>query len=192
MSETNKQRLEIIANNINVCTKCELCNTPGKHVPGTGLETAKIVALGEAPGATEAECGLPFVGRAGKLLDGLLEMVGLSRDKIYILNTVCCRPPENRKPLPKESQECRHFLVEQLEILNPDIIIALGNSALGAITGIDGGIVKRCGKWETTNIIGKNTLVMPCFHPSGILRNPNWKEPTLLALKEAFVKASVA
>lgn len=183
MSSKELKLLEIVTE-INQCTACSLSNTPGLHVPGEGNSEAKIVFLGEAPGATEAEKGRPFVGRAGKLLDNMIQSMDLQRSDVYILNVVKCRPPDNRRPLPAEITSCKSFLLKQLEIINPKVIIALGNTALGFLTGKDSGIVSRCGNFEKVEINGKSIDIMPVFHPSALLRNPKFKEPAWYALQK--------
>jgi DNA polymerase len=139
--------------------------------------------IGEAPGATEAEQGLPFVGRAGKLLNNMIRAAGLERDEVFIANITKHRPPNNRKPTMAEMQACLPFLYQQIEIIEPKVIVALGNTALEGLTDY-GSITKRCGKWENLDVNGINIMLMPCFHPSALLRNPNWKEPAKKAMRE--------
>ena len=182
----NKIKLDVIKCEIGECTRCSLCKTPGKPVPGEGNIDTDIVFIGEGPGSTEAEQGRPFVGRAGKLLDNMILSIDFKREDVWIGNIVKHRPPNNRKPTPEEMKACMPFLIRQLEIIQPKVIIALGNTALGGLTGIDGGIVRRCGKWEDTHIInGRATKVLPVFHPSALLRRAEWKEPAWHALQKA-------
>jgi DNA polymerase len=147
---------------------------------GEGNPQASVMFVGEAPGATEDATGRPFVGRAGKLLDNMIKAIGFERSDVYIANICKCRPPENRKPKPEEMKACLEFLVKQIHIVQPKVIVALGNTALGGLTGNDGGIVKRCGEWELFGSI----KMMPCYHPSALLRNPNWKKPAWYALEK--------
>jgi DNA polymerase len=175
--------LEVIKQEVEACAECPLALGRTNIVFGEGNPEASVVFLGEAPGQTEDETGRPFVGRAGKLLDNMIQSMNLKREDVFILNICKCRPPNNRKPTPTEMEKCGHFLVRQLEIIKPKVIIALGNTALGGLTGKDGGITKRCGVWESSeNFPG--IKIMPCYHPSALLRNPNWKEPAWRALQE--------
>lgn len=181
--------LKLIAGEISQCTNCSLHLTRTNTVPGEGNPDSKIVLLGEGPGQTEDEMGRPFVGRAGKLLNNMIGSMGLKREDVFILNICKCRPPNNRKPTPTEMDKCGLFLIRQIEILSPKVIIALGNTALGGLTGKDGGITKRCGVWETSDKF-PGIKIMPCYHPSAMLRNPNWKEPAWLALQEVVKELS--
>jgi len=169
---------------INSCTKCELCKTSGLKVPGEGNLQAKIFICGEAAGAEEEKQGRPFVGRSGKLLNNMLASIELKREDVWIGNTVCCRPPNNRNPLPEESAACRPFFLRRLEIIKPKVIVALGNVALGTLTGVGSGITKRCGKWEEVEIEGNTYKILPQMHPSALLRNPKWKEPAWYTMQE--------
>ena len=162
------------------CQKCALCKSRTNVVFSDGVPNNKLVLVGEAPGYWEDQKGLPFVGRAGQLLDKILGCVGFSRkENIYICNTLKCRPPENRDPLPEEKTACRHFLDKQLEILNPKIILICGKVALNSLLPEAGGITRVRGKWFD----GKNgAKMMPIFHPSYLLRNdfrevgsPKWQ-----------------
>lgn len=162
------------------CQACRLHETRTNTVFGEGNQDAKVVFVGEAPGQTEDETGRPFVGRAGKLLDNMIDSMGLTRADVYIANICKCRPPGNRKPKVDEMELCKPYLLTQLATIKPKALVALGNTALGALTGKDGGITTRCGEWE---LIG-NWKIMPCYHPSALLRNPNWKEPAWHALQK--------
>ncbi len=156
------------------CTKCELYKTRNNIVFGDGVPNNKIMLIGEAPGFNEDMQGIPFVGRAGKLLDKILESVGFTRkENIYICNTVKCRPPENRNPEQKEKDACREYLDKQIEILKPKIILICGAVALNSMLGMNGGITKVRGKWFDGPYGSK---MMPIFHPSYLLRNPSHKE----------------
>jgi DNA polymerase len=159
-------RVEVLCRS---CEKCVLCKTRTNVVFGDGVPNNKIVLIGEAPGQSEDLEGKPFVGRSGQLLDKILESVGFSRkSNIYILNTVKCRPPENRNPLPNEKDACREFLDKQLKILQPKIIILCGAVAVASILNAKEGISKVRGKWFE----GENgAKIMPIFHPSYLLRN---------------------
>ena len=154
------------------CTKCSLCETRTNVVFGYGNPNAEIMFIGEGPGEQEDLQAKPFVGRSGKLLDAMLEKIGLSREKnIYIGNMVKCRPPKNRDPLPQEQELCIDWLRNQLLLLNPKIIVAVGRIA--AMRTIDSNIkiTKDHGKFYNK----KGYWMMPTIHPAAILRNPNQK-----------------
>lgn len=151
------------------CQKCALCQTRTKSVFSGGIPNHKLMLIGEAPGFFEDQQGEPFVGKAGQLLDKIFESVGLSRQKdVYICNTIKCRPPDNRDPLPQEKEACREYLDAQLEILRPRIILLCGKVALKSFIDTDLGITKVRGQWFD----GPNgAKMMPIFHPSYLLRN---------------------
>ena len=165
------QKLNEIENACRSCKKCSLCNSRTNIVFGDGVPNEKIMLIGEAPGFNEDQQGKPFVGRSGKLLDDILASVGFFRNKnIYICNTVKCRPPENRNPLPEEKIACRDFLDKQLELLKPKIIILCGAVAVNSMLDTKLGITKIRGQWFD-GIYGAK--MMPIFHPSYLLRNPS-------------------
>jgi DNA polymerase len=159
-----------------ICTThcCALCRTRTNAVPGTGNPNARLVLIGEGPGATEDAQGKPFVGQAGNLLNGILEAIEVPRDSVYITNIVKCRPPENRKPLPDEISACIPYLHRQLEIIRPKVILALGGTAAEAMLGVRKSLGELRNKVHTYNGI---PLVVT-YHPAALLRNPNWKKPT--------------
>ena len=151
------------------CQKCALCKTRTNLVFSDGVPNSKIVLIGEAPGYWEDVKGLPFVGKAGQLLDKILASVGFSRkENIYICNTLKCRPPENRDPLDEEKLACREYLDAQLSILKPQIILLCGKVALNSFINTSLGITKMRGKWFDGPYGSK---MMPIFHPSYLLRN---------------------
>lgn len=166
------------------CFDCDLGKTRNKSVFSDGNPDAKIVLIGEAPGANEDETGLPFVGRAGKLLDELFLSQNLTREKdIYICNTVKCRPPENRVPTDFEKGQCQKYLAKQLEILKPEIILLCGATAMKSFLGKKVKITQIRGQWlEHEN----GAKMMVIFHPSYLLRNPSLKEgsPKWLMLQD--------
>ena len=151
------------------CTKCSLSKTRTNIVFSDGIPNNKLVLVGEAPGYWEDQKGKPFVGKAGQLLDKIFECVGLSREKhVYICNTLKCRSPENRDPLPEEKSACKEYLDAQLEILKPKIILICGRVALNTFLPDKGSITKVRGQWFD----GPNgAKMMPIFHPSYLLRN---------------------
>lgn len=166
------------------CNRCQLCQTRTNLVFGVGNEKAKVLFIGEGPGENEDLQGEPFVGRGGQLLDRFLAAVDLDRKKnIYIANTVKCRPPKNRDPLPEEQEACIFWLREQTRLLRPKIIVCLGRiSAMRAISP-DFKVTKQHGMFFEKN----GTLLMGTFHPAALLRNPNNKPAALedfVALRE--------
>ena len=163
------EQLESVRQKCAACQKCALCQTRTKSVFSGGVPNNKLMLIGEAPGFFEDQQGEPFVGKAGQLLDKIFESVGLSRQKdIYICNTIKCRPPNNRDPLPEEKNACREYLDAQLDILRPKIILLCGKVALKSFIDTDLGITKVRGQWFD----GPNgAKMMPIFHPSYLLRN---------------------
>ena len=156
------------------CQKCELSKTRTNVVFEDGNRQAKIMLIGEAPGANEDETGLPFVGRAGKLLTKILTEHGIDREKdIYICNTVKCRPPENRVPTDFEKQQCREYLDSQIEYVNPKIIILCGMTAVKSMLDTKLSISKIRGKFFDGPNFSK---MIPIFHPSYLLRNHSTEE----------------
>ena len=137
-----------------------------------GNADADLMFVGEAPGATEDQVGKPFVGRAGKLLDQLLEEIGLSRGEVFIANILKCRPPGNRDPLPEEIEECMPYLMRQIELIEPKVIATLGNYATKSITGSPVGITRCCGRPQERELGGRDVTVYPLFHPAAALRTP--------------------
>jgi uracil-DNA glycosylase len=176
---SKQKRLEILSGEVSRCISCRLHEGRTQTVFGEGNIEAKVMFVGEAPGQTEDETGRPFVGRAGKLLDNMIASMGLQREDVYIANICKCRPPGNRKPRPDEMSTCRPYLSVQLGTITPKVIVALGNTALEGLTG-RGEISKRCGEWEDLS----GFKLMPCYHPSALLRNPNWKTPAWNALQK--------
>lgn len=163
------QELEKVRKKCAGCQKCELAKKRTQTVFSDGKPNHKLMLIGEAPGFYEDQKGLPFVGKAGQLLDKIFESVGLSRqNNVYICNTIKCRPPENRDPLTEEKVSCREYLDAQIEILKPKIILLCGRIALASMVDTPLGITKVRGKWFD----GPNgAKMMPIFHPSYLLRN---------------------
>jgi uracil-DNA glycosylase family 4 len=161
-------RLQNLAAEVAGCTKCPLHESRKNTVFFRGNPEAALCFVGEAPGADEDEQGTPFVGRAGQLLDKMIAAMGLRPElDVYICNIIKCRPPENRKPTPEESATCIPYLHEQLALVNPKVIVALGNTAAGALLDTKLGITKLRGQWK---LYKGTTLVMPTYHPSYLLR----------------------
>lgn len=164
-----EEDLEDVRQMCQYCDKCELAKTRTNIVFSGGVPNHKMMLIGEAPGFYEDKQGEPFVGKAGQLLDKIFESVGLSRQKdVYICNTLKCRPPNNRDPLPEEKEACRAFLDAQIEILKPRIILLCGKVALSSLLNTSIGITKVRGKWFDGPFGSK---MMPIFHPSYLLRN---------------------
>jgi uracil-DNA glycosylase len=166
--------LKAIAEQVAGCRRCALYATAKNGVPGEGNPKARVVCVGEGPGANEDESGLPFVGAAGALLTKILESVKLSRDEVFITNVVKHRPPGNRNPLPEEVDACSPYLIRQLELIKPKVIIAFGNFAAQTLLNTKDGVGKLRGAVHTYEGI---PLVVT-YHPAALLRNPNWKRPT--------------
>ena len=162
----------MIRGEVAACVRCEqLACTRTNTVFGTGPATARLCFFGEAPGADEDASGIPFVGRAGQLLTKIIEACTLSRDEVYILNVLKCRPPENRPPLPQEVANCREYFERQLEAIAPEFICCLGTTAAQALLQTDEPIGKLRGRWFTHG----SAEVICTYHPSYLLRNPNAK-----------------
>jgi len=167
--------VEALYDAIHTCTKCPLGFTRNKFVFGSGSPTADLMVIGEAPGADEDAQGLPFVGRAGQLLTKILESIGMSRqDDVYICNILKCRPPNNRKPLVTETDECEPYLLEQIRIVKPKFILALGLTAANTLLKNKDSMSSLRGKVHDYH--GINMLVT--YHPAALLRNPEWKKLT--------------
>ncbi|MCS6813926.1 MAG: uracil-DNA glycosylase [Cyanobacteria bacterium] len=161
------QTMEQIQVHCNQCQRCVLGETRTNAVIGRGNVHAPIMVVGEGPGQHEDETGLPFVGKAGQLLDKILASVNLTEEDVYICNIVKCRPPGNRDPEPSEVEACKGYLLEQIRIVNPKIILLSGKQAMLALLGIKQGITKVRGQWVERD----NRLYMPIFHPAYLLRN---------------------
>jgi uracil-DNA glycosylase len=156
------------------CTNCSLNETRTTVVFGTGPVPCNLMVIGEGPGEQEDSQGKPFVGNAGQLLTKILGAVGINRENdLYITNIVKCRPPQNRNPFPEEIESCRNYLVQQINLIKPKIIILLGSPALKTILGAELGITRERGKWFTLKVDYMDDLLylMPAFHPSYLLRN---------------------
>ncbi|MBI5136656.1 MAG: uracil-DNA glycosylase [Nitrospirae bacterium] len=164
--------LTVIQAELDGCTRCTLANGRTHLVFGVGNPHADIVFVGEAPGRDEDLQGIPFVGRAGQLLTDIIEKgMGIPRASVYICNTVKCRPPDNRNPLPDELARCEPFLVRQLLAIRPKVIVAMGKFAAQAVCRSDAPISRLRGNWHKYEDID----VMPTYHPAYLLRNPSAK-----------------
>lgn len=166
--------LKTIAKAVEACTRCPLYKTATNGVPGEGDPKAKLVCVGEGPGANEDETGRPFVGAAGQLLTKILIAVDLKREDVFITNVVKHRPPGNRNPAPGEIEACSPYLVRQLELIKPKVIVAFGTSAAQTLLNTKTPIGKLRGEVHRYHGI---PLVVT-YHPAALLRNPAWKRPT--------------
>ncbi len=155
------------------CHLCELAKTRKNVVFGEGNENAKLMFVGEGPGETEDKTGRPFVGKAGELLTKMIEnAIGIKREEVYIANIVKCRPPANRVPTQAEAASCKPYLEKQIELIKPELIVALGGTALTHLTGKEHSIMKIRGSVMDY----KGAVLIPTFHPSFLLRNPSAKK----------------
>jgi uracil-DNA glycosylase family 4 len=166
--------LEQLAATIRECTRCALCRERTHAVPGEGPGDARLVVVGEGPGATEDETGRPFVGRAGKLLTDILTAIELPREQVYICNVVKCRPPGNRKPQQDEIDACVPYLHRQLDRIRPKVILAMGNTAAETLLNTRQSLGSLRGRVHQL----RGTPVVVTYHPAALLRNPHWKKPT--------------
>jgi DNA polymerase len=163
-----------IAATIRTCTRCVLCRERSNAVPGEGPDHARLVVVGEGPGATEDETGRPFVGRAGELLTDILAAIALPREQVFICNVVKCRPPENRKPQPEEIDACVPFLYRQLDLIRPKVILAMGSTAAETLLNTKQSLGSLRGRVHQF----RGLPVVVTYHPAALLRNPHWKKPT--------------
>jgi DNA polymerase len=150
---------------------CPLAGSRTNVVFGMGNADAELMFVGEAPGKNEDLQGKPFVGQAGQLLDRLLEEIGMSREQVFIANVLKCRPPGNRDPLPEEIEECKPYLMRQIELIEPKMICTLGNFATKTITGSPMGITRVCGRPQKRELAGLDLTIYPLFHPAAALRS---------------------
>jgi DNA polymerase len=164
-----------------VCTRCPLAETRTQVVFGVGDPHADLMFVGEGPGEQEDLSGEPFVGRAGRLLTGLIDGIGLSRDRVYIANVVKCRPPGNRDPLPLEIETCRPYLEAQLDFIDPRVVVTLGNFATKLLLATKEGITKLRGREFPFR---DHAVLIPALHPSAVLRNGG---PALAQARADFV-----
>ncbi|MES1173709.1 MAG: uracil-DNA glycosylase [Myxococcales bacterium] len=180
-----RQRLEVLSEAVRSCTKCGLSKHRKQTVFARGTGSSGVCFVGEGPGADEDAQGLPFVGKAGQLLDRMIEAMGLGRDDVYVCNVVKCRPPDNRKPEPDEMAACLPYLNEQLELIQPRVIVALGATAVQGLFGTTEGITRLRGKWKTYR---GQIDVMPTFHPAYLLRTPAAKREVWDDLQDVLRK----
>ena len=166
------------------CRACGLAESRTNVVFGMGAPDAEVLFVGEAPGANEDEQGLPFVGKAGQLLDDMLKMIGLHRSRIYITNSIKCRPPQNRDPLNTEKEACAGYLQQQLQLMQPKIIVCLGRISAMEMIKPDFKITREHGQFFEKN----GVLMTALYHPAALLRDPAKKPDTFVDLKRLHAK----
>ena len=177
------QRLKKLRDDIKDIKNCKLKESASNLVFSDGYPDSKVMIIGEGPGANEDKEGLPFVGRAGQLLDKMLNAINLNREKVYITNVVNYRPPENRKPTDIEVERYLPFLKKHIEVVKPKIILLLGSTAMNAILGKTDVISKMRGKWYELNINNLKIYSIVSFHPAYLLRQPDQKKFSWIDLK---------
>jgi len=155
------------------CRACRLSRTVGNKVFGQGPVPCPVMLVGEAPGADEDKTGIPFVGRAGQLLDKILAAVQMKREDVYLANVIKCRPPENRSPLPDEVDACMPFLWRQIDVVNPVFIVAMGAVAARNLLGMEGALSRMRGRFYRMD----GRFYMVTYHPAALLRNERYKRP---------------
>jgi len=175
-AEQRREQLVDLYKQVSDCTKCPLHETRTKAVFGAGNADAGLMFVGEAPGADEDRQGLPFVGRAGQLLNQLLEEIGLAREDVFIANVLKSRPPGNRDPQPAEIAACEPYLFEQVRLIEPKVVCTLGNFATKLLSGNPTGITKVRGTPQLHELGGRQVFLLPLFHPAAALRTPSVKE----------------
>jgi uracil-DNA glycosylase family 4 len=175
-AEQRRAELVELYQAVQACTRCPLHETRTKAVFGAGDADADVMFVGEAPGAEEDRQGLPFVGRAGQLLNELLDGIGMSREDVFIANVLKSRPPGNRDPLPLEIEACRPYLFEQVRLIEPKVVCTLGNFATRLLSGNPAGITRVRGTPQVHELGGRTVFLLPLFHPAAALRTPAVKE----------------
>lgn len=181
----NKQAaLDVLCRALEATCCCDLGKTRTNLVFGAGSPDAHLMFVGEAPGFHEDQQGIPFIGPAGQLLTSIIQAIGLTREQVYIANVLKCRPPDNRNPLPDEAAACVPHLLKQIEIIQPSIIVTLGNPATQALLRTKQGITKLRGTFQDWNGI----QVMPTFHPSYLLRNVAAKAPVWADMQKVHTR----
>ncbi|MGB7135071.1 MAG: uracil-DNA glycosylase [Acidobacteriaceae bacterium] len=181
--------LQAIRDDIGECTRCALSGGRNKIVFGDGDPNARLMFVGEGPGADEDAQGLPFVGRAGQLLNNMITAMGLSRDQVYIANIVKCRPPQNRVPEPEEAHTCEPFLFRQIDVIRPEVIVALGSTAATYLLGAKSPLSALRGRIHRA----RGVKLIVTYHPAYLLRDPRQKKEAWadlqLAMAELGLKA---
>ncbi|MFN0119978.1 MAG: uracil-DNA glycosylase, partial [Blastocatellia bacterium] len=191
-AQTIIETLDDIRADLGDCQRCKLAKTRTNIVFGEGNPKAALIFVGEAPGADEDASGRPFVGRAGQLLTKMIEAIGMKREDVYIANTLKSRPPDNRNPEPDETVACRPFLLRQIAVVNPRLIVTLGNPATQGLLETKVGITKLRGTFQYYPR-NQNIRVLPTFHPAYLLRSPDKKREAWEDLKKvrAFLQGEL-
>ena len=171
---TRAESLAEVAELSRGCERCRLCQGRTQTVPGEGNPAARLMCIGEGPGATEDETGRPFVGAAGQLLDQILAAIDCPRESVFIANIVKCRPPQNRKPLPDEATSCLPYLHRQIALVRPTVLLAMGGTAAEWLLGVK----RSLGDLRNPVHRYAGIPLVVTYHPAALLRNPNWKKPT--------------
>lgn len=180
--------LEALAAAAKSCTSCRLCEQRHSVVYGEGDPRASVMFIGEGPGAEEDRTGRPFVGQAGRLLDRMISAMGFERSQVYITNIVKCRPPGNRDPREDEVEACSPYLDQQIELIGPAVLVALGKPAARRLTGSTKAISALRGRWSSY----RGIPLMPVFHPAYLLRTPSAKREVWEDLKKVMAKLASA
>ncbi len=178
------EALRAIQYEIGDCTRCALSRGRNKIVFADGDPNARLMFVGEGPGADEDAQGLPFVGRAGQLLNNMIGAIGLKREQVYIANIVKCRPPQNRTPEPEEANTCSPFLFQQIDVVRPEVIVALGSTAATYLLGIKSSLRALRGRLHTC----RGAKLVVTFHPAYLLRDPSQKKEAWQDLKLAMAE----
>jgi DNA polymerase len=176
------EALRLIRDDLGDCRRCRLCEGRTNLVFGVGSPRARLMFVGEGPGADEDAKGEPFVGRAGQLLTKIIESMGMTREQVYIANVVKCRPPENRVPRPDEVAECAPFLFRQIQAIRPRVVVCLGTPAVQTVLGTKETITRLRGNFREIDGI----RIMPTYHPAYLLRNPNAKKDVWEDMKKVM------
>src|SRR4029077_13024211 len=174
--------LQVIREDIGECTRCRLSKGRKSIVFGVGNENADIMFVGEGPGADEDEQGVPFVGRAGQLLNNMISAMGIAREDVYIANVVKCRPPGNRTPERDECDTCSPFLLRQIQVIKPKVIVALGAVAAKNLLGVNDSMANLRGRWYDF----KDSKLLVTYHPAYLLRDPRQKKEAWKDLQMAM------
>jgi DNA polymerase len=178
-----REELKAVWRQAQTCTRCpQLAAARQTVVFGSGNADADLMFVGEAPGANEDKQGLPFVGQAGRLLDTLLEEIGLTRSDVFVANVLKCRPPGNRDPLPQEIDACQNYLFRQLELIEPRVVCTLGNFSTKLLRGDPTGITRLHGREEVRRVGPRRVRLYPIYHPAAALYTPKMVE----VLREDF------
>ncbi len=175
-AEQRREQLVALYREVSACTRCGLHETRTRTVFGAGNADAELMFVGEAPGAEEDRQGLPFVGRAGQLLNQLLGEIGMAREDVFIANVLKSRPPGNRDPQPQEIAACEPYLFEQVRLIEPKVVCTLGNFATKLLSGSQVGITKVRGTPQVHRLGGRTVFLLPLLHPAAALRTPAMKE----------------